>query len=60
MSRYDFTRRSFKLSTGKTVTYYSLKALEEKGLVDLKRLPFSIKILLESLLRLQSHPAYTR
>ena len=59
MSRYDFTRRSFTLSTGKTVTYYSLKALEEKGLVDLKRLPFSIKILLESLLRLQSHPAYT-
>jgi aconitate hydratase len=59
MSLHHETRSSLTLSTGKTVHYYSLRALEERGLVSLARLPMSIKILLESLLRMQGHPAYT-
>ena len=31
--------------------YYDLQTLEEKGLVDLKKLPFSIRVLLENALR---------
>ncbi|WP_243387024.1 aconitate hydratase AcnA [Bacillus kexueae] len=43
-------RKSFELN-GKTYHYYSLKALEEAGLGDVSRLPYSIKVLLESVLR---------
>jgi len=42
-------RKSFELH-GKTYDYYSLEALEDAG-YDVLRLPYSIKILLESLLR---------
>ncbi|NLK29357.1 MAG: hypothetical protein GX306_13650, partial [Clostridiales bacterium] len=42
-------RKQLKLN-GKTYDYYSLKALEEKG-YDIKPLPYSIKVLLESVLR---------
>ena len=35
---------------GETVTYY-LQALEEQGLADLDRLPFTVRILLENALR---------
>jgi aconitate hydratase len=35
----------------KTYTYYSLKAAAEGGLGDLNRLPCSLKVLLENLLR---------
>jgi len=34
-----------------TYTYYRLDALEKAGLTDLKRLPFSIRVLLEAALR---------
>ncbi|GEM01329.1 aconitate hydratase [Halolactibacillus halophilus] len=44
------TKQSFELN-GKTVNYYQLKALEEAGKGDVSRLPFSIRVLLESLLR---------
>jgi aconitate hydratase len=43
------TRRTFSAG-GKTSTYYSLPALTEAGL-DIRRLPVSIRIVLESLLR---------
>jgi len=43
-------RRSLDTAAGK-VDYYSLRALEEAGLVDLARLPFSIRVLLENMLR---------
>ena len=34
------------------VTYYSLRELESQGLIkDLKKMPYSIKVLVESLLR---------
>jgi len=58
MNPYDFTRRQLDLAGGQQVSYYSLRALEEETGTDLGRLPFSLKVLLESLLRLQDHPAY--
>ncbi|UOQ42958.1 aconitate hydratase AcnA [Halobacillus salinarum] len=43
-------RKQFDIN-GKTYNYYDLKALEEAGHGKISRLPFSIRILLESLLR---------
>ena len=36
---------------GKTYVYYSLPAAEKNGLKGISRLPFSMKVLLENLLR---------
>lgn len=44
------SRASFDLN-GKTYHYYRLSALEEAGLGKISRLPYSIKVLLESVLR---------
>src|SRR5690606_22821185 len=45
------TRRTLQYAGG-SIGYYSLEALASKGLVpDLEKLPFSIRILLENLLR---------
>ncbi len=43
--------RVFKLASGKTGKYYALAALEEAGLGKVSRLPVSLRIVLESLLR---------
>jgi aconitate hydratase len=43
-------RRRFK-SGGTSYTYYALDAVGEAGLGDISRLPFSLKVLLENLLR---------
>ena len=43
-------RTDIELSEGPT-SFYSLARLEELGLVELDRLPFSIRILLENALR---------
>ncbi|SEB15413.1 aconitate hydratase [Thalassobacillus cyri] len=43
-------KKQFELN-GKSYNYYQLKALEDAGLGKVSRLPFSIRILLESLLR---------
>jgi aconitate hydratase len=59
MSAFANSLRSLNLSTGKTVHYHSLRSLEEQGLINLAKLPMSVKILLESLLRMQPHAAYT-
>lgn len=59
MGRFDNTLRSFELSSGKTIHYYSLAALEQDGKGAISRFPYSVKILLESLLRRQQHAAYT-
>jgi aconitate hydratase len=59
MSKFDFARKSLPLSGGEKVDYYSLSALEEAGVGSLSRIPKSVKILLESLVRMQGHPAYT-
>jgi aconitate hydratase len=45
------TLRIFDAGKGKTGFYYSLPALEEKGLGKISRLPISIRIVLESVLR---------
>ena len=44
------TRRSLDVS-GKKFDYYSLEAASEAGLGDISKLPFSLKVLLENLLR---------
>ncbi|MEC5422591.1 aconitate hydratase AcnA [Virgibacillus sp. C22-A2] len=43
-------KKQFELN-GKTYNYYHLKVLEENGLGKVSRLPFSIRVLLESLIR---------
>ena len=45
------TLRTFTAGNGKTGLYYSLPALEEKGIGKISRLPVSIRIVLESVLR---------
>ncbi|MHC1743196.1 MAG: aconitate hydratase AcnA [Syntrophobacteraceae bacterium] len=46
-----FNALTFLPGTDNTISYYRLAALEEAGLGSLERLPFSIKVLLEALLR---------
>ena len=43
--------QEFKLASGKTGKFYSLAALEKAGLGKISRLPVSIRIVLESVLR---------
>ena len=45
------TLKEIKLASGKTGKYYSLPALEKAGLGKISRLPVSIRIVLESVLR---------
>lgn len=51
----DFNKKSyldsFSLSNQKKIYFYSLKKLEQDGHANIAKLPFSIKVLLESLLR---------
>ena len=52
MSKAPFNSlREFKLASGKTGKYYSLAALEEAGLGKVSRLPVSLRVVLESVLR---------
>ncbi|MHA6251195.1 aconitate hydratase AcnA [Oceanobacillus sp. CAU 1775] len=44
------SKKQFDLN-GKKYNYYHLKTLEEKGLGNVDRLPFSVRVLLESVLR---------
>lgn len=46
---YD-AKKSFELN-GKRYHYYRLKSIEEAGVANVSRLPYSIKVLLESVLR---------
>ena len=46
----SFASRATLSSGGKTFTYYRLDSLAEKG-IELSRLPFSLRVLLENLLR---------
>ncbi|MBI5005521.1 MAG: aconitate hydratase [Nitrosomonadales bacterium] len=45
------SRQTFKLASGKQATLYSLPALEKAGVGSISRLPVSIRIVLESVLR---------
>lgn len=44
------SKKTFE-TEGKTYHYYSLKALEDAGIGNVSKLPYSIKVLLESVLR---------
>jgi len=58
MTTFSSLLKTLTLSSGKTVHYYSLPDLEKQGHPGINKLPFSVKVLLESLIRLQGHPAY--
>ncbi|MFX3623344.1 MAG: aconitate hydratase AcnA [Ectobacillus sp.] len=52
MAKHDpFHARATFEANGKTYQYYRLKALEDAGIGNVSRLPYSIKVLLESVLR---------
>ncbi|MBN2469887.1 MAG: aconitate hydratase AcnA [Anaerolineae bacterium] len=51
MAKNTFNARAALATSGAEVTYYRLSKLQEDGIAAIDRLPFSIKILLESLLR---------
>ncbi|BAJ50637.1 aconitate hydratase [Candidatus Caldarchaeum subterraneum] len=46
----DFAAREFVVN-GRRLRYYSLKALEEQGLFQLAKLPYSIRVFVENVLR---------
>ena len=52
------TRRTLKVGK-RSYDYFSLKALEKAGVGDLSRLPFSLKVLLENLLRYEDGHSVT-
>ena len=47
----SFKCRKTLTAGGKTYTYYSLPEAEKNGLAGISKLPFSMKVLLENLLR---------
>jgi len=49
-STFFNARRSFETASG-SVHYYSLAVLEDAGLIDISRTPYSIRVLLENALR---------
>lgn len=51
MDRNVFNVKRYFETGGKRYNYYSLKALEENKNINVKRLPYSIRVLLESVLR---------
>ncbi len=51
MAEFERTRQSFPLGSGGSGSFYSLPRLEEEGLGDVRRLPVSIRVVLEALLR---------
>ncbi len=59
MNGFDSCIRVFALRNGKHVRYYSLAALEAAGCGHPSRLPYCLRIVLESLMRRQDHPAFT-
>jgi aconitate hydratase len=56
----SFRCRSTLSSGGKTYVYYSLPLAEEHGLKGISRLPFSMKVLLENLLRHEDGRSVTK
>ena len=53
------SRKTLKVGK-KTYTYYSLKAAEKNGLKGISNLPFSMKVLLENLLRFEDGRSVTK
>ena len=54
------TRALLTTASGQQVQMYRINTLEEDGIASMARLPFSIKILLESLLRNEDGHVITR
>ncbi len=53
------SKKTLKVGS-KTYTYYSLKAAEKNGLAGISRLPYSMKVLLENLLRHEDGRSVTK
>ena len=61
MASLDSFKSLKKLKVGaKTYHYYSLKAAEKNGLKGINKLPFSMKVLLENLLRFEDGRSVTK
>jgi len=58
MGSFDFTRRKLALRGGGSVSFYSLPALAEQGFGGVGRFPFSLKVMMEQMVRMQGHPAF--
>ncbi|MBS7705755.1 aconitate hydratase AcnA [Chelatococcus asaccharovorans] len=56
----SFSSRRTIVAGGKTYTYYSLPEAEKNGLEGISRLPFSMKVLLENLLRFEDGRSVTK
>lgn len=55
----SFKSRRTLAAGGKTYSYFSLAAAEKNGLKDVSRLPYSLKVLLENLLRYEDGKSVT-
>ena len=58
MTSFDFALKTLTLGTGGIFHYYSLEELEKAGFGSFARLPYSVKVLIESIVRHQGHPAF--
>ena len=58
MTSFDFAVKTLTLGTGELFHYYSLAELEKAGFGDIGRLPYCVKVLIESIVRHQAHPAF--
>ena len=58
MSIADKCLRTLDVPGDKTIHYYSLSALAETLGTDFSTLPYSVKVFLEMMVRMQPHPAY--
>ena len=56
----SFNSKRTLTAAGKTYTYYSLAAASENGLGDVSRLPASLKVLLENMLRFEDGKTVTK
>ncbi len=56
----SFKCKSIMTVNGKEFTYYSLAKAEENGLTGISKLPFSLKVLLENLLRFEDGRSVTK
>ena len=52
------TRRTLEVN-GKSYDYFSLEAAQQAGLGDVSKLPYSIKVLVENLLRFERSEEHT-
>ena len=54
-----FHARSTLVVGGQSYTYYSLEALQKAGLVELDKLPYAVRVMLEAVLRACGSPGVT-